>query len=127
MEELEMLDLGDVELEEVERGILGGRRPFPTVTVGTACLYFNAEFIKMFGKNNAKFKFYTTPKYVIIAEAGKEDIHSFSFHVREGRNFANVRYPSGLQEKKLQRGTYKLYKCKQGFAFDRYEPLKEVE
>ena len=128
---MEEIDLGSAELEEVQKTSLF-KFDFPVVSVTAGVsqyFYFNAAAKPLF-ENFNKIKFFTTPEYIVFVD-GKGDWKN-TFAVQERRPkpgkqhfspFYKATIPAAMKEKKLQPGCYKLYKCKQGFAFKRYEPL----
>jgi len=121
-EELEFLDLGNIDLEEVYRKI--GKFHFPVVTVGDNVLYFNKYLFKHFGDMNY-IRFYTSPEYIILEPLSEKKMNSFAVHRRDDYGYGNTIIPAELKEKKLAKGFYKAYKCSKGIAFKRYEPITE--
>lgn len=128
---MEEIDLGSAELEEVQKTDIC-KFDFPAVSVTTgrsAYFYFNAAAKPLFEKFD-KIKFFTTPEYVIFADGKGDWKNTFSVQERRPRlsdksfSYYKATIPAAMKEKKLQPGCYKLYKCKQGFAFKRYEPLE---
>ena len=128
---MEEIDLGSAELEEVQKtDICKFDFPAVSVTAGrSAYFYFNAAAKPLFEKFD-KIKFFTTPEYVIFADGKGDWKNTFSVQERRPRlsdksfSYYKATIPAAMKEKKLQPGCYKLYKCKQGFAFKRYEPLE---
>ena len=132
---MEEIDLGSAELEEVQKAYFC-KFNFPAVSVTSGdspYFYFNAAAKPLFEKFD-RVKFFTTPEYIVFAD-GKGDWKN-AFSIKEchpklrDKSFSCAYYykatiPAALKEKKIQPGCYKLYKCKQGFAFKRYEPLEE--
>ena len=119
-EELEMLDLNELDLEEINRKLSGF--PFPVVTVGTHTIYGNILFKKLVG-DTTHIRLYTTPEYVIIEPLSSGDYaNSFRMHKMSNAGCAFT-IPVYLREKKIKPGFYKIYKCKKGYAFKRYEQL----
>lgn len=131
---MEEIDLGSAELEEVQKADIC-KFDFPAVSVTTghsAYFYFNAAAKPLF-ENFDKIKFFTTPEYVIFADGKGDWKNTFSVQERRPKlrdksiscfSYYKATIPAAMKEKKLQPGCYKLYKCKQGFAFKRYEPLE---
>lgn len=114
----------DEELFEIKNR--SERFPFPAITVGDRCLYFNICAQDYLRKIKAThFKFYTSTTLVIIEPLTHKMINSFSMQTCEGR-VGVLGVPAALREKKIKRGSYKLFKCDKGLVFKRYEPL-EVE
>ena len=122
-EELEMLEINDSELENVLYGLRGFG--YPVVTVGKDVLYFNREFMKHI-KEATHIRYYTTPEYVIIEPLSSGNYaNSFKIVRPSGGLFGYTTLPVHLEEKKLSGGYRKIYKCKKGFAFKRYEVIEE--
>lgn len=126
---LEEIDLGSDELEEVTKiRIVKFDYPIITLTRGESYFFVNAAAKQLFDQFNG-IKFFTTPEYVIFADAKGEMKNAFTLKKRGAKqkyknySYYAVAYPAALKEKKLKPGYYKLYKCKQGLAFKRYEPL----
>lgn len=128
---MEEIDLGSAELEEVQKAI---SLAFPAVTVTRGdrpYFYFNVAAKPLF-ENFDKVKFFTTPEYIVFADGKGDWKNTFSIAEKQRRSSDKSIYysyykaivPAALKEKKIQPGCYKLYKCKQGFAFKRYEPLE---
>ena len=127
-EELEFLDIDDEDLESIARYNRSLTLGFPAVCVGSSNLYFNYPAGKiMDGWKYAKYYFNT--EYVVIEKAALNDTNKFKLRVMHykptvGSHGVAGAVPSNLKEKKIQLGVYKLYKCKRGLAFKRYEPLE---
>lgn len=122
-EELEMLDLNELDYEEVRRKLSGF--PFPVVTVGDHTIYCNTPFKRLLD-SSTHIRLYTTPDYVILEPLSSGDYaNSFKIHKMDDAGCAFT-IPVYLKEKKLQRGFYKIYKCKKGYAFKRYEQLGAI-
>lgn len=131
---MEEIDLGSAELEEVLKAYIC-KFDFPAVSVvsgDTPYFYFNVAAKPLF-ENFDKIKFFTTPEYVIFADGKGDWKNTFSVQERRSKlrdkslscsSYYKATIPAAMKEKKLQPGCYKLYKCKQGFAFKRYEPLE---
>lgn len=120
-EELEMLELDGLDLEEIERAT--GRYPYPVVSVQKNFIYFNKAFSDLMN-GNGYIKFYTTPEYVILELLPEKKGNSFRLARTDSYRYAVI--PVNLKEKRLQIGPRKVYKCKRGFAFKRYELLEKV-
>lgn len=129
---MEEIDLGSAELEEVQKTALF-RFDFPAVSVTAGhspYFYFNAAAKPLFEKFD-KIKFFTTSEYIVFADGKGDWKNTFSVQERRPKPgskqcfspYYKATIPAAMKEKKLQPGCYKLYKCKQGFAFKRYEPL----
>ena len=123
---MEEIDLGVDEPEEVKRKL--ARFDFPVVTLTKDSKYFYANLLaKKLFDSFKRVRFFTTPQYVIFSDAKGDTKNSFA--IKECMNKGNatpyymITCPTNLKEKKLRPGYYKLYKCKQGFAFKRYEAL----
>ena len=122
-EELEMLNLDELSFEEVCRKLSGF--PFPAITVGEHQIYCNIMFKNLLN-GETHIRLYTTPEYVIIEPLSSGDYaNSFKIHKMDNAGCAFT-IPVYLREKKLQKGFYKIYKCKKGYAFKRYEQLGDV-
>lgn len=131
---MEEIDLGSAELEEVQKSAIF-KFDFPAVSVtsgASAYFYFNAAAQPLF-ENFDKIKFFTTPEYIVFADSKGDWKNAFTIQERRpklrDKSFSCYSYfkatiPAALKEKKIKPGCYKLYKCKQGFAFKRYEPLE---
>ena len=125
---LEEIDLESDELEEVENRLVKFDYPVVTITRGHSYFFFNAASKQLFEQFN-RVKFFTTPQYIIFSDAKGEIKNTFAFKKQKNKKRSSaytwyvVSYPAALKEKKLKPGYYKLYKCKQGFALKRYEPM----
>ena len=128
VESMEFIDIENDDFEEIERRRAQNIYKFPTVGVYGTTLGFNiAAYPLLDGWTHICF--YTTPEYVIMTKASKNERNAFAlrrYFARESTGYCNqnVTIPADLKEKKLRHGVYKLYKCKQGLAFKRYEPLE---
>ena len=122
--ELEELKLYE-ELEDVERARTAMRYPFPTVTITPHNIIFNL-MCNSFLDGVVFLHISTSPNYVVMQPVDKASIANFKLS-RQNRKYGNrsLTIPAALREKKIQRGNYKLYKAKDGWAFKRYEPLGE--
>lgn len=122
--ELEELKL-DEELEDIERARIAMRYPFPVVTISTQNIMFNLA-CNSFLSDVAFIRISTSPNYVVLQPADKASATNFKLG-RQSKTYSNrsMTIPAALREKKIQRGNYKLYKAKDGWAFKRYEPLGE--
>lgn len=126
MKELEVLNLDGLDFEEIERNL--GGYPFPAVTTTNEYFYINMAFANILDAENAKYiKFYVTPDYVILSPSSEVVNNSYKIchWIQAGRTAAcmTVKIPANMKEKKIATGVYKIYKCKQGYAFKRYEPM----
>jgi len=73
-------------------------------------------------------KWGVTSEYVVCVPTREGDPHAYMFRPAKAVDAYCARFPSSLsREKKIQIGTYKLYKYKDGFAFKRYEPIQEED
>ena len=112
----------DEELELIDRMLNNIRIPFPAITISSNNIYFNmasSEFIPEY------VKWFSTSTLIIGLPSDKNDKHAFHVKTYKSQRLNSTRYPSLMQDKKIAKGTYKLYKYKDGFAFKRYEPLEK--
>lgn len=122
--ELEELKL-DEELEDIERASIAMRYPFPVVTISTQNIMFNIACNSLLS-DVAFIRISTSPNYVVLQPADKASATNFKLgHQNKIYSNRSMALPAALREKKIQRGNYKLYKVNNGWAFKRYEPLKE--
>ena len=120
---LEELDLG--ELEIIEKGTQAINFDFPVVHVLERHLYFNHLASQMVPKY---IQWAVTPDYVVGRETNEKDKNAFRARKGSDCNCMVATFPAKLRrEKKLQPGLYKVYKCKGGFAFKRYEQIEESD
>lgn len=119
--DIEELNLDGEELEIIDKPFPGNRYGFPAVTFTESVAYFNKaskEIVPEF------VEWAVTPDYVIGLKAKEGNRNAYKVRFVPERNYEIAVFPTGLKrEKKLKPGTYKLYKCKGGFAFKRYEPI----
>ena len=112
--------ISDEELEEIEKRF-SVYSDTPMVNVGSQ-LYFNMAAASVIPKT---VRWYTTSSLVIGLPTDEADIRGFKTRLVGVGIQASV--PSGLREKKVHRGLYKVYKYKDGFAFKRYEPVVDKQ
>lgn len=120
--DLETIEINDIELELICNKIC--KYEYPVVYVGNYTIYFNRFFGKLIKKNTNRIKYFTTPQYVIITEIDGEKVKDTFKLLNSSYETYITTYPSLLREKKIRKGAYKIYRCKQGFAFNRYEPIE---
>ena len=119
--ELEELELDDSEeLEELLKLTHSYWELFPCITVSDHTLYFNRMSNAIVPK---RLKWFATSELIIGLPASEVDVNSFAVKNYAGTSGKATRFPSFMQQKKIKRGVYKLYKYKDGFAFKRYEPI----
>lgn len=115
------------ELEEVKKLSCESQFDYPVVYVGSV-LYFN-KASSVFMNGVQAIKWFVTPEYVVGIPARKGTHNSFLITKTDNKSGGSIyyaRFPVSLrEEKKLKQGIYKLLKCKNGFAFRRYEPIEE--
>ena len=116
MDDFELLEFSE-DLEEIQKGV--NIYDFPAVFVGEGRIYFNRASTQFLQGVHA-VRFYTSTNYVVMEPALKGGASSFTI-IRQ-----TVTNPSALKAKAVKNGWYKLYRCKNGFAFKRYEQLGEV-
>lgn len=126
---MEEIDLESDELEEVENRLVRFDYPVVTITRDHKYFFLNSASQRLFAQFN-RVRIFTTPQYIILSDAKGEIKNTFSFKKQKDKQRPSdyswyvITLPAALKEKKLKPGYYKLYKCKQGFAFKRYEPLE---
>ena len=113
--------VNDEELEEIEKQFRV-YSDIPLVNIGTQALYFNTSAAGIIPRT---IRWYTTSSLVIGLPTDDEDRHGFK--TKGSGNAIQASLPSGMKEKKLRRGLYKIYKYKDGFAFKRYEPFVDKQ
>ena len=127
MNELEELNLDGLDLEEIKR-FMGGY-PFPAITAARDYFYCNKPFSNLLtAKGYNYIKFYITPDYVILSPSSEVVENGYKISHSHGNvdwDVLTVKLPASMKEKKIRTGVFKIYKCKQGYAFKRYEPLTE--
>ena len=120
--ELEELVL-DEELEDIER--IHSRYNFPVVTLSETHMFFNYLFANL--ANDIEYiSFSSSPSYIVLRPAKTVSPTSFRL-TRPNYIGRNCIIPAALREKKISKGTYKIYKFNDGWAFKRYEPLEVKE
>lgn len=108
----------DEEFEEVIKS--ANRFNFPTITFGDT-VYFNNAAVPIIPDH---IKWSISPNYLIISPTKKTDINSYPVRTN-GRCGKVACTPAIIKNgKKIKPGTYRLYKCKNGFAIKRYESLE---
>ena len=127
-EEMELLNFEE-DIEEIQKCLPSNQYDFPVVSVSKNGLYLNywtQKIIDKIGMNAVRF--FTTTNYVILVPCKKGQSNAFSLcnSGNANGNYKWIGMPKALEEKKIKPGSYRLYKCKQGFCFKRYEPLTEV-
>lgn len=123
IEELEDIDLS--ELEFIEKGTKYLDYDFPVVHVLDKHLYFNYLASPMVPKY---IQWAVTPELIVGREADKGNRNAYKARKSSDSSCMVGTFPARLrQEKKLQKGIYKVYKCKGGFAFKRYERIEDEE
>lgn len=122
MDKLELLDLDGIEFDEIEKIVDG--LPYPAVHIGTKSMYFNRAFHRIIPEGQRNVKFYTSSEYVIISLTQNDDENTFHLNRDYEKHSTAINMPALLREKKIRKGAYKIYKCKQGYAFKRYEPVR---
>jgi hypothetical protein len=114
MEEIEI----DDELEEILRS--SNAFHFPAVTIGNSGrLYLNIVTDGFLDCDRVKY--FTTPEYIIILPATKEDRDAFFIRTETKRKGRSMALPVALVEKKIKPGIRKMYKYKNGICFKRYK------
>lgn len=119
--DLEELQL-DEELEDIFRCQTGFRFDFPVISVGGHHMYFNSISSDLI-KDVKYVTIQTSPSYVIIRPAARLSTNAFTL-TNTNTSVRAVVIPASLEEKKLKKAVYKLYKYKDGWAFKRYEPIE---
>ena len=120
LETLETLDIPDSSLEPVRRSRIRPQFPFPAVSVWQTALSLNVAASALF-KLGDRLRLFTTPDYFVIARATPETYtHKIASH---GNAFFIAAKPI-IREQNLRPGVYRLYKCRQGYAIKRNEPLE---
>lgn len=111
-------------LEEIQKFGFANRFDYPVITIGEKTIYFN-RFAEHLLKDAVRWA--TAGEYVIGLPCDRKASNAFAARKpATGAPGKIAVFPSALRdEKKIQPGTYKLYKYKDGFAFKRYEPIKE--
>lgn len=118
---IEELNLDGEELEIIGKAFGASRYEYPVVTFCENLAYFNKpaldivpEFVELA----------VTPEYVIGRKSEKGNKNAYKTRVVHGV-CKLMTFPAKLKrEKKFKPGTYKLYKCRDGFALKRYEPME---
>ena len=110
-ENMEVLaDVGEVEVVKKH-----GRLPFPAVTLGDRMVYFNARAAKLM-TGWTRVSIGITPEYIVILPATGEN---HSIPLQKHKPNPQLVPPVALTSRQPQRGTYKLLRYKDGFAFRR--------
>lgn len=120
MEEL-LLDFDSDELEMLKK--FRQKYRFPVVHIGEVQMCFNAFASAVVPQ---RIQWFSTGEYFIALPAKAND--KGAFIVRTQRIWHECKVatvPIAMKEKKIKSGYYKVYKYKDGFAFNRYQPLDD--
>lgn len=111
-------------IEEIQKFGFDNRFDYPVITIGEKTIYFN-KLSECLVKDAVRWA--TAGEYVIGLPCDKSANNAFTIRKAPHNAAGKIAvFPSALRDgKKIQPGTYKLYKFKDGFAFKRYEPIKE--
>jgi hypothetical protein len=95
---------------------------FPAVSISAGWLYFNKYCLPLLGQ---AVEWFFTDEYVIGLPAKKGMVNAYAITVPANKNARVTSLNAAMRNKGIKNGVYKVYKYKDGFAFKRYEPLKE--
>ena len=106
------------ELELIERSV-AGRYNEPAVTVGNNALYWNWAASQLLG--GGLISYGLTSEYVVVLPKTKPSKTTFIARA-DSRGFVHSRYPTEMRNR-VNDGTHKVFRYKDGVAFHRYEVL----
>lgn len=96
---------------------------FPAVSVGDSHFYFNSATRRVVDiNNNMKMRVFNTTNYVVFVPADENDPSAYAINRTRDIGF-DVTLSRKLIKKLPYKGTFKLYKYKDGWCFKKYEPL----
>lgn len=113
----------DGEFELIQKACGGMLFAYPVLHIsdGRRTISFNRAAKALFPENVTKMFMVTFKDYVAVLPDNHRvsGNNLFSYHARTG----SVTCPAALRGKKILPGYYKLYRCKDGIAFNRYERM----
>lgn len=126
MTDIESLDIPDESLAPARKTFTNPKFPFPAVSVrekykGAGWFNFNKHASALFEAGD-RIRISTTPDYIIFEKA---DARTGTHRIIHPVTGCAISAASFIREQKLRLGCYRLYKCKQGYAIKRNEPLEE--
>ena len=126
--EIEMLDLGAEEWEEIEKCQTANRYDFPAVSIGKNVIYFNSKTIP-FTKDAKCVKYKMSTDYILI-EFLRTTADKAAFALYWDKNKGETYglrsvFPANMKCRAVREGTYKLYRSGNRFAIKRWESLED--
>jgi hypothetical protein len=128
-ERMEEIRFEDFDAEEVQKSRRGykSRYSYPTCSIGESKIIFNKSAAHILPPKTKAIKWFVSADYVFAfpAEAGDSNGYAvMSCSGEEGKGSLSACIPrTMLHEKRLKPGHRKVYKCKNGIAFSRYETI----
>lgn len=113
----------DGEFELIQKACGGMLFTYPVLHISDMCrtISFNKAAKSLFPENVTKMFMITFKDYVGILPDNHRTAGNNLFSY--DRNRGIITCPAALRAKKVLPGYYKLYRCKDGIAFNRYERL----
>ena len=116
-DELQQIEIGEgIDLVEKWQN----RLRFPAITFCSTTIYFNKLFTELLA-GFEYVKYYTTTEFLIIEPCKNRD---GAFSINNLKQGSTTVIPTHLASKKIRPGSYKVYRCKMGYAIKRYEPIE---
>ena len=98
--------------------------PVPAVTYrGNNVLYINTKAAELIAFDYCSIS--TTPQYVVMQPAVKGSASAFRVSPLKDGKGKMIRVPAELKEKRVAKGSHRLYRFKDGICFKRYETISE--
>ena len=95
---------------------------YPAVSISSGWLYFNKYCLPLIGP---AVEWFINDKYVVGLPAKKGAANSYAMTIPARKNARITSLNIAMRQKGIKDGVYRVYKYKDGFAFKRYEPIKE--
>lgn len=117
-----------IEIEEdfdsIEKAFGVNVLPYPACTLGESRIYFNRAAMD-YMPSTEEISYFISPNWVVIKAGCGKQKNRWKLYDRKDKKCFLAQFPVALRrEKGVKPGCYKLYKYKNGLAFNRYEPIK---
>lgn len=125
--EIEMLDLGAEEWEEIEKCQSANRYDFPTVSIGKNIIYFNVKAVPL-AKGTKYVKYKMSTNYILIEFTRNEEKDAFTLYWDKNKTeIYGLRsvFPANMKCRAVREGVYKLYRSGNRFAIKRWESIED--
>lgn len=118
---IEEVEFNEEELEGISFNVRSWF-DFPTITVGYPLMYLNAKSASIV-EADAYYKAYKTPEYIVLKKCSQGTAGAVKMVHHRSRFSCSS--SAIIKNAQIKQGVYKLYKCKDGVCFKRYERLME--